>query len=363
MKRLSLAVILLSVSFAAASQTPVKLEFDLEMHATVVNDEYDASDAVLATSGTLPAVRMAPYLSLVFGEGSRISTGVNLCRDFGTPGVAPSAEWAVWYQLNRPVFTLAAGVFPCSLLKGEYSTLILSDSRRFYDALLDGFLLQWNKGRSHYEIALDWNGKFDRSRREQFNVITSGKGCVNSWISLNWEGMFHHYADSEEVWGVVDDHVLHPYMELDFAAFLPLQKLAVEAGPVLGYHFDRRKEDRRTSLGGLLSAEVRKWNVGIRNEAYYGGSQAPFYKSADANGSIYGSDLYMRASLWQVTPESAPGFYDRAVIYWQPKVTQGVHLKLLVAAHFGYGGFLGSQQIVEAIIDLHQLCLRWNKKH
>ena len=351
------SALLLFAAIALQAQVPVRPEFDVQFHAAVVNNEFDASSSVLAPSLTIAAVRVAPYAGFVFGKDGthRLKTGVNLAKDFGTAGDPVQAEWAIWYQMNRPVFSMAMGIFPRSLLRGRYSTAILSDKVRYYDTLLDGFLLQWRKGRSSYEVALDWNGKFARERREQFNVITAGEGWLTPWLSLNWEGMFHHYANSETVRGVVDDIFIHPYAKADFSAGTVLDKLTVEAGVMAGYQHDRARGDLRIPVGGDLVVDIAKWGVGLRNEAYYGGSQAPFFSHADAAGKPYGTALYIRSSLWQVTPDGRPGFYDRTDLYWAPRIADGVRIRLCLTAHFGYGGFLGTQQIGEVLVNLDRL--------
>lgn len=356
MKRLLFyLVFLLLTALPLSAQTFAEPEADVQFHTAIVNNEFDASSEVLAKSLTIATVRFAPYVGLRFGEGHHLKVGVNVCQDFGTPGSALSAQMAAWYQMDRKVFTLAAGIYPRTLMKGRYSTAILSDKVRFYNALMQGLLLQWHKGASHYELALDWNGKKGEGRREQFYVMTYGHGAVNNWFSINWEGMFHHYASSDEVQGVVDDILFHPYLCADFGAPAGFQRLALEAGAMVGYQNNRIAGDLRIPVGADVVVEARKWNVGLKNEAYYGGSQAPFFREADAAGERYGANLYLRNSQWQITPDGSAGFYDKADLYWAPRVGKAVTLRLCLSAHFGYGGFLGHQEIVEAIVNLDQL--------
>lgn len=361
MKRI-LPLLLAFLALPLSAQIPVQMEADVHFHGAVVNNEFDASNEVLSRSLTIAAVRFAPYVGLKFGEQHHLKAGVNVLRDFGTPGQPLSAEMAVWYQMDRKHFTLAAGIFPRSLLKYRYSDAVLGDKVRFYDALLEGFLLQWHKGRSRYEIALDWNGMKGEGRREQFNVITAGVGSLTPWLSLNWEGMFHHYASSLEVQGVVDDIFFHPFVSADFASFTGLQRLVFQVGPMMGYQYDRIQEDRRLPIGADIVIDAKKWGVGIRNEAYYGGSQAPFFGKADAAGNRYATNLYMRNSLWQITPDGSPGFYDRLDLYWMPFICKEVTLQVRLVAHFGYGGFIGHQQVLEAIVNLDQIRIHKHKK-
>jgi len=357
MKRI-LPLFLVFLSPGLSAQTVVTPEADVQFHSALVNNEFDASGQTLAPSLTIATLRLAPYVGLRFGEHHRLKAGVNVCQDFGTAGSPLDVRLAAWYQMDREKFTLAAGIYPRSLMKGRYSSVILSDKVRFYNALMEGLMLQWHGEHHLYELALDWNGKKGADRREQFNVITSGRVFPLSWLTLNWEGMLHHYASSAAVEGVVDDMVFHPYVGVEMGNRLGLQRLAVEVGAIAGYHNDRRADDLRVPFGADIVVDIRNWGAGVKNEAYYGGSQAPFYTKTDAAGQVYGNQLYMRNSQWQITPDSTPGFYDKLDIYWAPKVGRAVTLRVNWSLQFGYGGFLGHQQILEAIVNLDRISLK-----
>lgn len=356
-----LPLLLFVLTVPVAAQTAVRPEVDLHFHWAMVNNEFDASSQALAPSLTLAAVRFSPYIGLRFGEHHRLKGGISVIRDFGTPGEPLQTELAVWYQLDRKGLRAAAGIFPRALLQGPYSTAILSDKQRYYDALLEGCLLQWNQDRFGCELALDWNGKKGAERREQFNFITAGQARLNEWLSLQWEGMLHHYACSFKVQGVVDDILLHPYVGMDWGPRSGWERLAIEAGVMAGYHCDRIRGEQHTPIGADIVTELRKWGAGLRNEAYYGGSQAPFYGKADQAGLPYADQLYMRNSLWQITPDGHPGFYDRCDLYWMPPAGKHVKLRLCFTAHFGHGGFLGHQEILEAVVQLDRLCFKKKK--
>ncbi len=357
MKRI-LVVFLLLALFLPVSAQRVSLDADVRFHTALVNNEFDVSGNALMPSLTIAVARLTPYVGLRFGEGRhRLTAGLDVVRDFGTPGLPLTTEPAFWYQFNGNSFMLAAGIFPRALLKGEYSSAILSDPVRFYDAHLEGFLLSWTKGRSHYEIALDWNGKYGPGRREQFNVISAGKGWVAPWLALGWEGMFHHYACSQEVNGVVDDHLLHPYVLADFSAFTGMEALSLQAGAMVGYQADRITSRRSIPVGATVVADVRKWGFGIRNEAYYGDSQAPYFHDKDEAGNMYGSNLYIRSSVWEIRPGGGSGFYDRLDLYWGKRLCPEVSVSVRLVAHFA-GGFLGTQQIGQVLVNLDRLSFK-----
>lgn len=352
MKRFVLALLTLAIGSAAFSQSIVP-EWDLRFQATFINDEFDVSNQILAPSGTLGAARISPYVGIVIGDNHRVKAGLDFIKDFGVGNENPFVEPAIWYQYDGDSgFRFAGGVFPYALLGGFYSTLIWSDANRFYDAHVDGFMASWHGERSHYEICMDWFGKFGQVRREEFLVMSYGLCSITPWFSLNWEGMFHHYASSEAVQGVVDDHIFHPYLQFEFSPIVPLDRLELSLGGIIGYQCDRDAGIRYIPKGADAVVDVRKWGFGVRNQFYYGESQAPFYHATDAAGNEYGDDLYMRSSWWQIRTDGKAGLYDRLDVYWMKDITDWVDIGFHAVFHFDYLGLLGTQQMLQARVNL-----------
>lgn len=358
MKHLILTIASLAVCLTLGAQS-IRPEWDVHFQGAIINDEFDVSNGVLAPSGTLAALRLSPYVGIRFGRQHTIKGGFDIMKDFGTAASKPVTELAVWYQYDNPDgFTLAAGIFPGSLLKGFYSTAILSDAARFYDAHFDGFYLGWEKGKTHYELVFDWNGKYGETTREQFNVMTSGEAWITPWMALCWEGMFHHYSSSASVKGVVDDHIFHPSIQFEFSSVLPLDRLQLSLGGMVGYQMDRLSGERQIPMGADVIVDIRKWGFGVRNQFYYGGSQAPFFHSKDAAGKEFGTDLYFRSSWWQIRKDGQAGLYDRLDAYWMKSLNEYVELGVHAVFHFDHLGLLGFQQLFQAKVNLEGLGFR-----
>jgi len=358
MKHFILTVAAITLGISAMAQT-VRGEWDVHFQAALINDEFDASNCVLAPSGTIGAFNFSPYAGISFGNGHRLKTGFNVQRDFGTEGDKPKVELAAWYQYNNDNgFTLAAGIFPYALMGGRYTTATFSESARFFDVHCDGLLLRWQKEKSNYEIALDWCGKYGETRREEFYFVTAGAGWVNDWMALCWEGTFHHFANSDAVQGVVDDHFIHPYVEFEFSPLLPLQRMEVSLGGMFGYHRDRRYEKVYLPKGADIVVDVRKWNFGIKNQFYYGENQMPLYHETDNNGMEYAGKLYFRAPWWQIRRDGQPGIYDRLDLYWIKHMNDFVTLGVHAVFHFDHLGYLGCQQFFQANVNLDKLLFK-----
>lgn len=362
MRRLLFSILFLSAFLPLGAQQ-VRPVFQVKADAFFLNSEFDVSGNKLATSQTLGAVRATPYVGVRFGESHRLMAGFSALQHFGTPGAGPQLEAALWYQYDKRNFTFSAGIFPRATLRGAYSTAVVSDEINLLDAHLEGFLLQWHPGQSHYEIALDWNGKYGVGRREQFNVITSGYSPLTPWLALGWEGMFHHLACSTEAYDVVDDHILHPYVKADAAPFTVLEELSLQAGLLAGMQRDRNTEEKgRIPLGVNLTFTAMKWGFGLRNQFYYGNSQSPLYAEPDCTGKPFGPQLYLRSSFWQVcTDGAAIGYLDRADLFWQKKLGQYVSLAVQFRFFFGQGGYVGCQQLFHASVDLNKITFKRKK--
>ena len=356
-KRFLLGLLALSAAFSLDAQT-VRPVVNAQFQGVFFNDEFDASGARLAASGTLGAVRLFPSVGLRFGKHHGLYVGVDVIQDFGVSPLKPQAEFAAWYEFQKEHFSLYAGMIPYAKMMGSYSTAIFSDAASFYDGIFEGFMLQGAYERSYWEIALDWFGKYGENTREQFAIYSAGDIWFNTWLALGWEGSFHHFACSEKQKGVVDDHLIHPYLKWDFSSFTGMEKLELNTGMMLGYQADRLRGLKSIPLGADVSIDLQKWGFGLRNEAYYGDSQAPFFNLTDETGQVYGEDLYSRSSLWQITSDGRRGFYDRAEIYWEKSLCEPVSLGVRVVTHFGEGGFLGWQQLLSATVNLERIKIK-----
>ena len=348
---------------APQKKKAVELDYDLIFNWTFINDEFDGGRWDLCPSGTIAGARLSPYLGVRIDRGAdgvhRILGGVDILKEFGAHPTAAGAEadpllenarlireFALYYRFDKSFgktdMRAVFGSYPRALARGDYSAIIYSDAKVFYDNNFDGMLLSFRRPKSFYEIGLDWNGLYGIDRREEFNVFTYGESALSGWFGLGWEGMFHHYADSEHAKGVVDDHILHPWARFDFAGMTGLQALECKAGPVAYYCRDRRYPSHEFRFGGFMVSDIRQWNVGLRNYLYYGNDLLPYFGDTDAAGSVFGTDLYMRMRMFRVDTDPArlPGIFDYLSFYWEPQLSEFVSLRLNAAVLFnnGYSG-------------------------
>ena len=94
--------------------------------------------------------------------------------------------------------------------------------------------------------------------------------------------------------------------------------------------------------------ELRKWNVAIKDNLYYGSDLMPYYNWHDEGGTKYGSNLYFGDPFYRVHDDgtTGPGLYNRVEACYEPSI--GKYLKIRVAALFHFHGmhYSGFQQMV-----------------
>ena len=115
------------------------------------------------------------------------------------------------------------------------------------------------------------------------------------------------------------------------------------------------QRDRRVNKGFLtpggpqLELMAGKWNVFIRNRLYWGSGLMPLYDSVDNAGVKYGSNLYWGSPFYMVHRDRNEswkhwGTYDRLEIFWAPKISKYLDLKVSTVFHFNEWEFSGWQQ-------------------
>ena len=109
--------------------------------------------------------------------------------------------------------------------------------------------------------------------------------------------------------------------------------------------------------GAEIDLDIKNWNVGIRNDFFFGTDMMPYYNNFDNAGLKYGSDLYYGDPFYRIHDDgtAGPGIYDRLELYYEPQI--GGFLKIRVSAlfHFHSFGYSGCQQMVSLRFNLDKL--------
>ena len=386
-----LCAALFSGKQAFAQQDRTRFVYDINYQYFFDNREFSTGGDLFTPSRTINASRLTPSLGFSYFQNRSTShsvmAGVDVFKDMGKSPTGPEntglnnkdlfQEMTLWYSLTKSSrsgqLNFHAGIFPrrlsvfgapdskASAIPGRnIPTVHLSDEYRFYDSNIEGILLTRTRRHAYYEVSLDWLGMQGSGRREQFIISTYGKGALSRWVSAGWSGTFHHYANSFESIGVVDDNILTPFVVFDLGRrwFLPLEELSLTTSWIEGVHQDRKRgTGLELSSGGMLSLDVRNWSIGFHGDFYRGTSQMPYYDDFAPEGTTYGSNLYRGDPFFRPNPCGDSwkdvGNYARTEVFWQPEIASFLDLKISLTGHFAAGSFQGWRQIMSLVFDLN----------
>lgn len=330
------------------------------------NTEYSGSDDFVP-SRTLFGIRAEAALGLKYGTDKvnhRIIAGITPLYEFGG-----GWQWSplLYYKLNLALkncdFAIAAGAFARERECLEfYSDALFSSRDRFTRATFNGLQFSWTARKYRFELGVDWMGMISPkapSRREEFKIYSGGHYDIFKWMKFGYGAYLHHYACSQQATNVCDDAVLNPYMEFEFATMAPVfQSLMLRVGVLAGYQCDRAEPNEvSTPVNGNIYARLRKWNVIIDNDLYFGGNMMPLYDKMSPEGMIYGENLYMSDGALRRRDGESFGYFDRLGIAYEPRwdkmaadiapyLVDKFILRLRVNLDFN-SGYIGTQQLIE----------------
>lgn len=336
-------------------QEPVAFAYDLDFQYRFDNREFAKSDDKITPSMTTNAVVFSPYAGIDWRPSryvsNRIMIGGNITHHMGTPTAFKDNAYdlMLFYNCRAKLaggrFEADFGAFPRRFIGGDYSEAFFSDSLKFYDPIVEGMLFKYGNPRFKAEIGLDWMGMKGYDVKERFQIYTAGKWTATSWLALGWAASMYHYAGSVLAPGVVDNHMINPYLKFDLSGQTGLQKLSLKAGLLATYQKDRKFDSTvHDPFGGEFVLNVQHWNVGLRATAYLGDNLLYYYNDHDAAGNKYGNMLYRGSPFYG-------GDYFLGEIYWSPFVTDYLNVMVNLRFHANDYGYCGCQQV---------LSLRWN---
>ena len=372
MRNILLLISILLTAVSASSQPRFTYDVDYEMNFD--NREYSPSK--FSKSMTIFGARLTPAVGLEVCQpdstNHKLMFGVDVMKDFGASPVSENLaggqtdetaqslnnfslfrELTLYYNLEKKIGTtevsMYAGIFPRSRMQGKYSQAFFSDSLKFYDNNLEGLLLQFHRPKSEFEVGCDWMGQYGVSRRERFMIFSSGESIVAPMLTFGYSGYMYHFANSQQVRGLVDNILLNPYIRIDLGPKMKLQTFSLTLGWLQALQHNRKHVGHYVFPGGgHLDLEVRNWNVTVKNQFFCGTDLMPYYNFKDEGGFKYGSELYLGDPFLRIHENNTlgTGVYDRLEVCYEP--FSGRYLKMKVGAVFHFNNFhySGCQQTV-----------------
>jgi len=334
-------------------------EYDADFLYIFDNREFAASNGAYTPSMTIHSVVFTPTAGFSIQQNRRVhhrvAAGIELAHDMGLRSWRELPREVILYydahmRARKGSFEGVAGVFPRRFLEGTYSEAFFSDSTKFCDRNLEGMLLKWRSDRFYAEMGLDWMGKVTGPQRERFQIMSAGQWDATPWLSLGWTGSFFHYAGSQVVRGVVDNHLLEPWVKADFSRRTRWQELSLQAGLMIGYQWDRlQKENHEYPAGCEIVLTARRYSFSLQNTCYFGDNLMPLYGRQDVSGVTFGHNLFLSHPFYR-----SP-FYDLLECAWEPRISPYLNLRVAARIHFHDSGFVGWQQQLTLRLNLDAL--------
>jgi len=328
--------------FAATSASAQEFLWNAGLDWKFDNREYKSE---VNWPQTLFGARLTPEVGIGWGQSKLPSPhglmiGVDLMADFGAETFNTTPDLIFYYRYDSPKFKAWAGVFPRHKTIGGYSNAFFSDSTRFYDANLDGVLLQYIGRRGYLEFACDWNSMQSEQRREKFMLFSSGRLNMPV-LYMGYNASMYHHAGTIHAEGVVDNILLNPLAGVDLTRIAPLDSLTLQAGWLQAFQNDRDHVGKYVSPGGVqIEARVEKWQFGIFNTLYLGDGLMPYYH-------LYGNGLYSGEPFYR----TETGLYNRLELYWQPLRRRDLNLRV-ASIHHHDGKKWGWQQMISFRVNI-----------
>lgn len=340
-KYILLAILCCATSFVGMAQNILwNADFDFRFD----NREYGDPSKMVAPSGTLFGANLRPEIGLGWGYGHSLMLGTTIPADMGSENFMGTPELLAYYAFDGQKFDATLGLFPRSRLLGRYSYAFFSDSYRFYKPTIEGMLIQYSKPDWFVELGCDWNGLRSKTRREMFTIIFAGE-ARKGLSYAGYTATLHHHAASDSAKGVVDNGLADFYVGLDFSSLMRGSTLSFQVAWVQAYQNDRHYIGTPTLPGGFeLEVNMKHNDVGLRNTYYKGEDLMPYWNSPyeDGLGGIYGDNLYFGDPFYRVGEK---GYYNRLELFWEPKLNDGVSLRIASVHHYD-GSNWGWQQVV-----------------
>lgn len=350
-KILGLTIASLTIHTAISAQE-FKWGFDL----TTQFDNREYKSEFNTSAQTLFGGRITPVVGLGWDKYHSVMVGTTLLEEFGSKSFDLDPEFVFYYNYRTHKYNVLAGRFQRTELIGDYSTAFFSDSVRFYDSNLDGFLLQYiNNDRGYIELALDWDSRQSGSKREKFTVASAGR--INGrTLYAGYHFAMHHVAKDKKGTVGEADHVIDNlwftgFVGLDFSSKpIWFDKLDIRLGWLQTMQKDRANVEKFTYPNGAqIQLRMEKRNIGVFNSLYLGDNLMPYYHR-------YGGGLYWGDSFYSTTKD----VYNRLELYWEPRIGHNVYFKLASVHHYD-GKKFDWQQMATLSVRLNSDVIKFKK--
>ena len=304
-----------------------------------VGNEFD-------TSKTLFSARLTPRIGVQWGGRNRLVFAVDMLQNFGdNERFLSEVRPLMYYRFESPRVKALAGVFERSELRSDaYPLAMMSDSMRFYDNRIQGFMGRYTsavRDDSFVELSFDWCGLAGETSRERFRIISAGRYTAE-WFRFGYALSLFHFAQTLSGGGVSDNAMIYPYVGARFNAYFDFDiEFGAVAAPQRIRAFD---EGWKAPAGGQLTVSMSRWGVRLENTLYCGDGLMPYY-------ALYGGEFYAGERFWS----TSKGVYNRTRIgYERSFFDRTLSVEAFLAVHYDGTG-AGTSQQIKVAVDLEKM--------
>lgn len=359
---------LLGMQQTSAQDNPVKVEYNVDFHYFFDLRNFEACDDIFMTTETYNVARFSPSAIVRFDQGRnvthRLALGVDLTKNLGANPTVQSTysdseheqslrnfdlikDFFFYYnyrsRMGKGTLDLYAGIYPRTVLGGDYTRAIFADDLIYYDPNLEGVTLKYEAPRLKAEITADIVGKRGIDRVGCEMISTAGAFKVVDWASLGWAASYAHSKGNYLAYCDTDVALFNPYVKVDFGSKSGIQELSLKAGAIASYQLDYSiindegaGDKVHFPMGAEAVLRVRNWDLGLENTFYYGDNQMVYRSSSYADissASVYSDAIYSGETFYY-TRRGYPSWYNRLEVFWQPLNGGFISTRISAIGHF-----------------------------
>jgi hypothetical protein len=314
-------------------------------------DNTEFANSKIQVPQTMAGVHLTPELGLRRNDNHHFFAGFDAMHEYGSDKVVDFFNPIAYYEFAGKQFRFFAGVFPRKQALDKYPRLFFQDSIQNYRPTVNGILWEYNAGKNHMNVWLDWVSRQTFTRREAFFLGWSGRYNLNVFYGQHF-GYMLHFANTmnPEIDEDLHDNILIlTSLGIDLSSKTNFDQLEANVGWAVGMERSRKLGEWHRPHGFLTEIKIEYKGLALNNTYYNGQSQQVFRND-------YGSELYWGDPMYRA---KAYNRSDLSILFYKSDV---VNIKMTWSLHFAEQTMY-HEQLFGASFDLNSLKKPTGKKY
>lgn len=334
--------VLMMVIFFTSARPAISQDVKWKVGLFSFFDNIEFAGSHYAIPQTMSGVRLSPELGLRWDSVHLVSGGISLLHEFGSAGTINSVSPFAYYYYNGKPVRFMMGAFPRDNALGRYPRVFFRDSVTYYRPEMNGMFLEYGRGKSYFNLWLDWSSRQTFTEREAFFAGFSGRYHTGPFFISHFNYMYHFsgYKDPAVEEALHDNILLLTSAGLDLSEVFTFDRLELSGGWLTGFERARADASGWIRQNGFLAEVVVDYGAfGLTNSYFRGDRLYTFYND-------HGNELYWGDPLYRA------GTYNRTDLKLRFLRKVKISLDLIYSLHFAEGNVYHEQSL-KAKIDLN----------